>query len=1037
MSASNALHDGKTQPPTDFGTVFRAAPGLYLLLLPDAPTYTIITASNAYNEATLTKHEDIAGRGVFDAFPDNPEDKNANGVFNLRTSLDTVMRDLKAHEMTLQKYDVPRSLELGGGFEEKYWSPLNTPVFDSDGKIHYIIHRVEDVTNRIRAEKERDRFFDVATDLLVKVGFDGFFKQVNPAWMQTLGWTEDELTSKPWLDFVHPDDVDASSAAAKEVISGTGTLQFENRYRCKDGRYRRLSWKVQPIMEEQIVYGAANDITRRAESEERILEGGKQFRQIVDSIAQMTWIADATGHIDWYNQRWYDYTGTTLEEMQGEGRLKIHDPAYANEVTERFKKAIKSGLPWEDTFPIRSKEGTYRWFLSRAVPITDSSGKISRWFGTNTDITEQHENEEKLRQLADAMPQVVWAALPDGNLDYFNERCFEYSGAIADKDGSVNWTSIVHPDDLAGTVALWNECVRLDKPYEVEQRILHAESGLYRWNLTRALPVRNDQGETIRWYGTNTDIAEHKELYDKLRETEQFNQSIIDSSTDSIKVLDLDGLLLSINQSGCEQLEIDDLSLCVNRPWTSFWQGSERESAERVLAEARAGRTGRFEGFRTTLKGTPKWWEVIVTPIPDKDGAPVRILCVARDITARRHLETATKEAREMAESANMAKSEFLANMSHEIRTPMNAVIGLSTLLARGEGLSERQKDYVRTLQLSADSLLGLINDLLDISKIEARSIDLEHISFSITQLLSEVISMMSMRAKEKGLEFTATGDCGRDHMLVGDPMRLRQIILNLCSNAIKFTDKGSVHMSLTCQPSNRPDIENVSIAISDTGIGIPLDKQETIFQKFIQADSSINRKYGGTGLGLAITKTLTEIMNGTITIESVPDKGSTFTVTLPLMVGENKDMAQLATETESLVQHSAEQEHRVLLVEDYAANVLVATSYLDSFGYSYDVVDNGHDAVEKAKNGNYLAILMDVQMPGINGFEATKLIRDNEKSDGKRRVHIIGMTAHALTGDRERCLAVDMDDYLSKPYDPEVLEEKLASCIPQKMPLY
>jgi signal transduction histidine kinase/CheY-like chemotaxis protein len=404
---------------------------------------------------------------------------------------------------------------------------------------------------------------------------------------------------------------------------------------------------------------------------------------------------------------------------------------------------------------------------------------------------------------------------------------------------------------------------------------------------------------------------------------------------------------------------------------------------------------------------------------------------VSVDITSRKLLETTAQEARQIAESANLAKSEFLANMSHEIRTPMNAVIGLSSILSKSAGLTPKQQEYVHTLQLSADSLLSLINDLLDISKIEARTIELEHIPFDMTQLLGEVISMMSVRAGEKNLEFKVSGEYDQEHLLVGDPARLRQIILNLCSNAIKFTDKGGVYIGTRFEPSGIDGVENVFIAIEDTGIGIALDKQETIFQKFAQADSTINRKYGGTGLGLAITRTLTEIMGGTIAVESTPGKGSTFTVTLPLKSGDNQRISSIPSslgeqETNPLKPSG----HRILLVEDYEPNVLVAGTYLETFGYQYDVVDNGHEAVEKAKTGDYLAVLMDVQMHGINGFEATKLIRAHERKVNARRTPIIGMTAHALTGDRERCLAAEMDDYFSKPFNPGELKQKLLGCV-------
>ncbi len=879
---------------------------MYLLLLPDAPKYTIISASEAFSQAMLVNGADIESKGMFDVFfPEEASEKPVSMA--LRSSLQQVLHGLKSHEMEVQKYDLHRKTSSGTVIEEKYWSPLNTPVFDIDGKLQYILHRVLDVTEKMTLEKERERFFTLGTDMLVVAGYDGYFKKVNPAWEETLGWTQEEMLSRPWIDFVHPDDVQATHDAKDKLEANIPIKNFENRYRCKDGNYRWLSWKTHPYPLEKLIYGGATDITERKKTEESL----------------------------------------------------------------------------------------------RA-------------------------SERKFRQLANAMPQVVWTAMPDGQLNYVNERCFEYSGTLRTENNTVDWAPIIHPEDLQHTLFVWSNCVASGKPYEVLQRIFHAASGHYRWNLTRALPVHDELGNVTKWYGTNTDIEDQKSTEDALRKSEQFNQSIIDSSPDCIKVLDMDGHLLSMNEEGCRQMEVDDFSVCINKPWIGFWDGVERAAAEQALQAARRGEKGFFQGFCATMKGTPRWWEVIVAPIRGNDGKTVQILSVSRDITERKKLEDATRDARELAEAANIAKSEFLANMSHEIRTPMNAVIGLANILAMSQPLSARQKEYIQTLQMSADSLLALINDLLDISKIEARSIELEHIPFNLKQLLNEVISMMSMRAKEKGLEFSVLGDCSPDYVVVGDPTRLRQILLNLCSNAIKFTEKGGVYVSIDCHASGTQGVENVSIAVRDSGIGISPEHQESIFHKFIQADSSITRKYGGTGLGLAITKTLTEIMGGTIWLTSAVGKGSTFTVKLPMRVGGGEVQA------EANVPFAAEaftkQSFRVLLVEDYAANVLVAGSYLEQFGYAYDVVDNGYDAVEKAKSGQYLAILMDVQMHGINGFETTRLIRAHEKSTGMPRVPILGMTAHALMGDRERCLEADMDDYLSKPYNPTELERKLAA---------
>lgn len=401
---------------------------------------------------------------------------------------------------------------------------------------------------------------------------------------------------------------------------------------------------------------------------------------------------------------------------------------------------------------------------------------------------------------------------------------------------------------------------------------------------------------------------------------------------------------------------------------------------------------------------------------------------ISRDMTKERRSQEALVEARNAAEAANVAKSEFLANMSHEIRTPMNAVMGLAHILSTSEPLTNKQREFIRTLKMSADSLLTLINDLLDIAKIEARTMELEHMPFSVAELARDAVSIMKVRAQEKNLDLLLTFDCKgiEERVFYGDPARVRQIIFNLCGNAIKFTERGKVEVLVTCEVMD-DGRERVCIAVKDTGIGIAPDKLESVFDKFVQADSSINRRYGGTGLGLAICKTLAELMGGTILVESVLGEGSVFTFCLPME-------AEPVQEGEVAIAGTQQPEAcipcgkpRVLLVEDYPANILVATTFLEAFGYAVDVAHDGREACEMVQANTYAAVLMDLQMQGMNGFDATRTIRERERAQGDDPLPIIGMTAHALAGDRERCIEAGMDDYIAKPFNPDELEHKLA----------
>ena len=410
----------------------------------------------------------------------------------------------------------------------------------------------------------------------------------------------------------------------------------------------------------------------------------------------------------------------------------------------------------------------------------------------------------------------------------------------------------------------------------------------------------------------------------------------------------------------------------------------------------------------------------LTTPIDALElTATVKSLLRVRDAEHR------LKDALDKAEKASTAKSDFLANMSHEIRTPMNAIIGIATLLGRTP-LNGQQDKFVTTLQQSANSLLALVNDLLDISKIEDGKIDLEARPFRPSDVAASVIKILASQAAEKAIGLRLAPQAGARDAFVGDPQRVYQVLLNLVSNAVKFTPTGEVVISLNEQARD-DGLTDLAIAVTDTGIGIAADKLDGIFDKFVQADSSTTRRYGGTGLGLSIARSLTDRMGGALTVTSDPSHGSVFTVTLPLPAAPAGAFDPVAVPR---VRTTDQRTGRVLLVEDNAANLVVATAMLEELGYNPIVAGNGQAALDRLAQETFDLVLMDVQMDGMDGYETTRRLRERETTADAGHTPVIALTAFGMAGDRERCLAAGMDDYISKPINVERFETLLAKYI-------
>jgi PAS domain S-box-containing protein len=510
--------------------------------------------------------------------------------------------------------------------------------------------------------------------------------------------------------------------------------------------------------------------------------------------------------------------------------------------------------------------------------------------------------------------------------------------------------------------------------------------------------------------------AEQKKLDQRLRDQQFYTRSLIESNIDALMTTDPSGIITDVNKqmealTGCTRDEL------IGAPFKSYFTDPERAEAgiKLVLSEKKVTD---YELTACALDGKQTVVSYNATTFYDRGRTLQGVFAAARDVTEQKRVEAELQQARAVAETASQTKSDFLASMSHEIRTPLNAIIGIADLLAKTP-LSPEQNKYVQIFRRAGDSLLNLINDILDLSRVETSQIELERTGFSLSDLVEKVREVVAIRAHEKDLALVCEVASNVPNGLMGDPTRLRQVLLNLLGNAIKFTESGEVALRVT------PDVDTavpgaLRFAISDTGIGIPGEKLDAVFERFTQADSSTTRRYGGSGLGLTISKRLVELMGGAIQVESCVGKGSVFSFTVPLEIWEGA--TQRTTVPVGAGPDQPLPALDILLVEDSPDNRTITMAYLRDTPYRVEIAENGAVACEKFTAKHYDLVLMDRQMPVMDGLTATRAIRAWELANQHPPTPIIALTASALKGDQEKCLAAGCTAYLTKPIKEEVL---------------
>ncbi len=977
---------------------------------------------------------------------------------------------------------------IGADGIERIVESSGKPEVNLEGEVTGVFGTFQDITEREKASEELkksnnllEKFFDLSLDLLGIASIDGKFIKLNKAWHDVLGYEISELESSSFLSLVHPEDIDATLYALGKLGKGDRIINFVNRYRRKDGEYRYIEWRSNPS-DNDLIYFAARDITERKSNEERIQRTNQQLSLFIEHTPAAIAVFDKDMKYVMASQHWLkDYNLEDIDVI-GHSHYEIFP-----DIPERWKKihqeCLKGKIRKSEEDKFEREDGSVTWIKWEIHPWYEGK-EIGGIIMFTEVITEQKLFQEILDQERQRLANIINATevgtwewnVATGEVK-LNERWAEMLGYTLKELQPLSletWKLLAHPDDFKLAISeLRKHFQRKTEYFVVEIRMRH-KNGSWIWIYDRGKVVSwTDKESPLMMYGTHIDITQRKKAEESLQDSYQ-------------------------------KLE---------------WQQFELEAAK------------------------------------------------------------------ENAETATRLKSEFLANMSHEIRTPMNGVIGMTNLLL-STALDKTQRYYAETVAHSADNLLQLLNDILDFSKIEAGRLELEVIPFDMHLLVDEVANLTSVKAQEKGIEILLRIAPNTPRYVLGDPSRVRQILHNLTSNALKFTEKG--HIIISIEMRQKLDNEQIEfyVTVEDTGIGIPEDKLDYIFNKFSQADSSTSRKFGGTGLGLAICGELSQMMGGAVGVESELGIGSKFWFTIVLNSDKEKKSTALnldikidgskiliiddnrvardilkehflsyrvtvdeATSANDAIRkikgardkgapydilfidyimpdmdgkalaHQIKQDKslsdlimvmissspargdgsemknigfsgyltkpvspvnvartasilinarnkkedvpfltihslreaqtyqdskiaenvvfdnpQILLVEDNQVNQLVAKTMLEKMSCIISTAGNGLEAVGMYKQRKFDLIFMDCQMPEMDGFEATKIIRKLESHHGIAKTPIVALTANAMKGDDQKCYDAGMDDYLSKPVKHSDLARTLSKWLEDKI---
>ncbi len=766
------------------------------------------------------------------------------------------------------------------------------------------------------------------------------------------------------------------------------------------------------------VLGTYEDITERKRAEEALRVSEQRYRLLFERNLAAVFCTTLAGRILDCNEAFAQILGYGSRQRG----LAIHagDIYYDPDDRTAFIQRLKAEKTVQSELRLRRQDGSAVWVIAKASLSEHSDGSPALIEGTFIDITERklaegalEASEKRFRTLFENSTVGLYRTTPDGQilmanpalvrmlgyetLDELACRDLEKSGFEPNYPRQVFREQIERDGEVRGLEAAWQR--RDGSTISVRES---------------AKAVRGERGEVLYYDGIVEDITQRKWAQDALRASEERYRQLFERNLAGVFRATLQGKILDCNQACARVLGYGSREELLSVPLSELFA----DPADGLTARDLLLREKTLTNFEVPLRrkdGSAVWILENVSLI--SNGTPQFVEGTFIDISERHQAEQEMRKAKEAAEAANRAKSDFLANMSHEIRTPLNGIMGMTDLVL-DSNLDPEQRDDLNTVKESANSLLGIVNDILDFSKIEARKLDMEHLEFNLKDSVDETLRALYLRAEQKQLELACHFHPDLPATVVGDPGRLRQVLVNLIGNAIKFTERGKVGVRVEKLSETAKEV-NLHFSVSDTGVGIPPDRQGAIFEAFVQADTSSSRRFGGTGLGLTIANQLVDLMGGVMWVESAVGNGSTFHFTVHL--GRLEAPKERRPSAATVTPREARKRLRILVAEDNPVGLLLAIRLLEKRGYVAVPASSGRQALAALEKEEFDLVLMDVQMPDLDGFEATAAIREKERLTGAH-LPIVALTAHAMRGDRERCLAAGMDGYVTKPIQSEEL---------------